>query len=50
MALMPMPEPRLASLVWSMTNEDAAQLMEMDDDRFAMALDDATGKVSADYA
>ncbi len=45
MALMPMPEPRLASLVWSRKDEDAAQLMEMDDDRFAMALDDASGKV-----
>jgi len=45
MALMPMPEPHLASLVWSMKTEDAAQLMEADDDRFAMALDDASGKV-----
>lgn len=45
MALMPMPEPQLASLVWSMKTEDATQLMEVDDDRFAMALDDASGKV-----
>ncbi len=45
MALMPMPEPQLASLVWSMKTEDAAQLMEVDDDRFAMALDDVSGKM-----
>ncbi|MGB2062152.1 MAG: FAD-dependent monooxygenase [Candidatus Puniceispirillales bacterium] len=42
-ALMPMADPYMSSLVWSMTNEDASRLMNADDSRFAMALDDATG-------
>ena len=41
-ALMPMPDMHMASLVWSMTNEDAERLMKVDDERFAIALDDAT--------
>ena len=45
MALMPLPEPRLASLVWSMKTEEAERLMQGDDDRFAMALDDASGQI-----
>lgn len=41
-ALMPMPDKHMASLVWSMTNEDAERLMNVDDERFAMACDDST--------
>lgn len=42
-ALMPLADPHMASLVWSMTNENASWLIDVDDKRFAMALDDATG-------
>ena len=42
-ALMPMADPHMFSLVWSMTNADATRLMDADKERFAMALDDATG-------
>jgi 2-polyprenyl-6-methoxyphenol hydroxylase-like FAD-dependent oxidoreductase len=38
-----MADPHMFSLVWSMTNADAARLMDSDKERFAMALDDATG-------
>ena len=45
MALMPLSQPFDAALVWSSTNDHAAQLMEADDATFMHAFNTASGQI-----
>ncbi|MGC6485007.1 MAG: FAD-dependent oxidoreductase [Candidatus Puniceispirillales bacterium] len=50
LALMPLDDPMLASLVWSMPDEEAQRLMDIGDDRFDAALNDAAISPFGDLA
>lgn len=50
LALMPLADPQLASLVWTMSDDNAGRLLEIADDRFDAALNDEAVSPFGDLA